>query len=112
MKRRNEKRMDCYYNKTVAGAENFTNQDNYYAQPYCENASNNITSVLNAENTYTTTYCLENCMYRPAQNKAYATGIVFKASVSIPEERTFDEEGHTVDPYGQSTIYYFNYNFY
>ena len=100
------------FNKTVAGAENFTNQDNYYAQPYCENASNNITSVLNAENTYTTTYCLENCMYRPAQNKAYATGIVFKASVSIPEERTFNEEGHTVDPYGQSTIYYFNYNFY
>lgn len=102
-----------FFKKTVAGAKDFTNQDGYYAQPFCENAPSNISSVLpNAEDNPTSIYCLENCMYRPAQKRDYTTGIVFKASMSIPTERTFNEEGDNVIAHDQSKLYYFNYNFY
>lgn len=102
-----------FFKKTVAGAGNFTNQDGYYAQPFFENAPLNITSVLpNAEDNPTSIYCLENCMYRPAQKRDYTTGIVFKASMNIPTARTFNETGQNVVANDQSKLYYFNYNFY
>lgn len=102
-----------FFKKTVAGAGSFTNQDGYYAQPFCENAPSNITSVLSdADGKPTSIYCLENCMYRPAQKRDYTTGIVFKASMSIPDTRTFNEEGKNVVANDQSKLYYFNYNFY
>lgn len=101
-----------FFNKTVAGAASFTNQDGYYAQPFRENAAGNIISSMPAAGVYASIYCLENCMYRPAQKRDYTTGIVFKANLNIPVLRTFNETGLNVNPYEQSKLYYFNYNFY
>lgn len=101
-----------FFQKTVAGAGSFTNADGYYAQPFRENAANNITSSMPSVGTYASIYCLENCMYRPAQKRDYTTGIVFKANINIPTNRTFNETGTNVNPYEQDKLYYFNYNFY
>lgn len=101
-----------FFNKTVAGAGSFTNQDGYYAQPFRENTNENITSSMPTPGGYASIYCLENCMYRPAQKRDYTTGIVFKANLNIPASRTFNEAGVNVNPNEQDKLYYFNYNFY
>lgn len=99
-----------FFNKTVKGADSFTNQDNYYAQPYIENKPNNITAVLGTE--HSVIYSLENCMYRPAQKYGYTTGVVFKAGLTIPTKHVFNEKGENVDPAEYDKLFYFNYNFY
>ena len=106
-----------FFKKKVAGAESFTNSDGYYAQPFRENSAANITSSMPAVNDYASIYCLENCMYRPAQKRDYTTGIVFKANIKIERSHTFNGELNgetpiTVEPSEQSKLYYFNYNFY
>lgn len=101
-----------FFKKTVAGAPDFVNQDGYYAQPFYQNAPENITSTLNAAGSYTSIYCLENNMYRPAQKRDYTTGIVFKGSMSVPTSRTFNEAGENVEANSQTKLFYFNYNFY
>lgn len=104
-----------FFQKTVARAATFTNPDGYYAQPFRENDPSNITSSMPAAKEFASIYCLENCMYRPAQKRDYTTGIVFKANMSIPLARTFawdGEKGINVNPYEQDKLYYFNYNFY
>lgn len=101
-----------FFKKTVAGAADFVNPDNYYAQPFYQNAPENITSVLSKAGEYTSIYCLENNMYRPAQKRDYTTGIVFKGSMSVPTSRTFNEKGENVVANEQNKLFYFNYNFY
>lgn len=99
-----------FFNKTVKGADSFTNKDGYYAQPYIENKPNNITAVLGT--AHSVIYSLENCMYRPAQKYGYTTGVVFKAGLTIPTKHVFNEAGENVDPTEHSKLFYFNYNFY
>lgn len=102
-----------FFKKTVAGAASFTNPDGYYAQPFRENSAQNITgSMPSVGGTPATLYCLENCMYRPAQKRDYTTGIVFKANIDVRDNRIFNEAGDPVKPDEQSRLYYFNYNFY
>lgn len=99
-----------FFHKTVAGAS--TAACNYFFNPLCDNNSGNITSTLGTAGTYTSVYCLENCMYRPAQKHVYTTGIVFKANISVPDGYCLDATGASVKASDQSKLYYFNYKFY
>lgn len=99
-----------FFMKTVKGAPDFTNPDGYFAQPFIENKTAKYEASLSKE--YKSIYCLENCMYRPAQFHGYTTGVSFKAGLVIPSDHTFNEEGKNVEPTEQPKLFYFNYNFY
>ena len=97
-----------FFEKTVAGAAGFNGS--FYNNPLANSANLNYSGTFGSQSSV---YCLENCMFRPAQLQAYATGVLIKCNISIPENHCFDENGQTVAASFQpSTMYYFNYNFY
>ena len=104
-----------FFKKTVEGAEDFKNEDGFFAQALVQlNINDSNWAGMAPANSWSRIYCLENCMFRPAQMNAYTTGVMFKASLDIATDRVFDESGETVsNPSNWPTnLFYFNYNFY
>lgn len=103
-----------FFDKTVAGAASF-NGGNIYVNPLSEAGSLTFSGSFPAAGSgnYSSFYCLENCMFRPAQLQAYTTGAVIKCNITIPEDHCFNVDGTTVPSKDHpNTLYYFNYNFY
>lgn len=97
-----------FFNKTIDGAEGFTNQDGFYAQALVDQVNDN-SDWAGMGQSYI--YCLENCMYRSAQLNAYSTGVMFKATIDIAADCVLDENGD-VESDRPANMYYFNYRFY
>ena len=86
-----------FFKKTVEGAEDFKNEDGFFAQALVQlNINDSNWAGMAPANSWSRIYCLENCMFRPAQMNAYTTGVMFKASLDIATDRVFDESGETV----------------
>lgn len=104
-----------FFKKTVEGAKDFKNEDGFFAQALVQlNIDDSNWAGMAPANSWSRIYCLENCMFRPAQLNAYTTGVMFKASLDIATDRVFNESGETVsNPSNWPTnLFYFNYNFY
>ena len=102
-----------FFDKTVAGAASFNGS--IFANPLSAAGSLTFSGSFPAagEGNFSSFYCLENCMFRPAQLQAYTTGAVIKCNITIPEDHCFNEDGTTVPSKDHpNTLYYFNYNFY
>lgn len=100
-----------FFTKTVAGAKEFTGNGfytNHLSQVTDENWSG-----LAVAGEYSQLYCLENCMFRPAQYTTYTTGIMLKGTFTPEASQTIGENGTAVEePLGFDRLYYFNYKFY
>lgn len=97
-----------FYQKTVAGAPTFDNQNGIYAQAFVDQA-NIAWGTVAAVGQKTSLYCYENAMFRPAQYTCYATGIMFRGAMSPAQ--ILDETGSAIQSH-PNQIYYFNYKFY
>ena len=99
-----------FFSKTIDGATDFDNTDGYYAYPLKTVAENWQSVPVNSFHGF---YCLENCMFRPAQNTVYTTGIMLKGTFTPEASQTIGNNGNPVeDPLVFNTLYYFNYKFY
>lgn len=86
-----------FFKKTVEGAKDFKNEDGFFAQALVQlNIDDSNWAGMAPANSWSRIYCLENCMFRPAQLNAYTTGVMFKASLDIATDRVFNESGETV----------------
>lgn len=94
-----------FFSKTIDGAGDFSNPENYYAYPLKSVGSEWQSVPVDAFNGF---YCLENCMFKTAQLNAYSTGVRFKAAF-IP---TVVWEGKVTTDSRPDRIYYANYKFY
>ena len=110
-----------FFNKTI-NATNFTNQDKYFENFYCNSANPNAiqwTKFKPASTTpdFNTAYCLENCMLQPAQKNGYSTGVIFDAKFE-PYNNVYhlaadgNLEVITDKSKYPETLYYYDYNFY
>lgn len=100
-----------FFDKTVALAPSFTG-GSFYTNHLSQQTDSNW-SGLTPAGEYATIYCLENCMFRPAQNTVYTTGIMLKGTFHPAASQTIGENGTPVeDPLVYNTLYYFNYKFY
>lgn len=97
-----------FYQKTVAGAPAFNNQNGMYDQAFVNHESVQWGTVAAVGQT-NSLYCYENAMFRPAQYTCYATGIMFRGAMSPAQ--ILNESGTVVTSY-PNKIYYFNYKFY
>lgn len=104
-----------FFKKTIEDAENFKNEDGFFAQALVElDIEDSNWAGMARANSWSHIYCLENCMYRPAQLNAYSTGVMFKANIDIATDRVFNENGDVVSNSSNwpTNMFYFNYNFY
>lgn len=104
-----------FFKKTVEGAADFTNSDGFYTQALVDlNINDSNWAGMAEANSWSYIYCLENCMYRPAQLNAYSTGVMFRANMNIATDRVFNEDKEVVDDPSNwpNKMFYFNYNFY
>ena len=101
-----------FFDKTVAGATtNFTG-GSFYTNHLSKQTDSNWSGLADA-GKYVSMYCLENCMFRPAQNTVYTTGIMLKGTFTPEASQTIGNNGNPVeDPLVFNTLYYFNYKFY
>lgn len=101
-----------FFDKTVAGATtNFTG-GSFYTNHLSKQTDSNWSGLADA-GKYVSMYCLENCMFRPAQNTVYTTGIMLKGTFTPEASQTIGTDGKPVeDPLVFKTLYYFNYKFY
>lgn len=100
-----------FFDKTVTGAPSFTG-GSFYTNHLSQQADDNWSGLAAAE-TYVSIYCLENCMFRPAQNTVYSTGIMLKGTFTPAASQTIGDNGAPVqDVLAFNTLYYFNYKFY
>ena len=101
-----------FFDKTVAGATtNFTG-GSFYTTHLSKQTDSNWSGLADA-GKYVSMYCLENCMFRPAQNTVYTTGIMLKGTFTPEASQTIGNNGNPVeDPLVFNTLYYFNYKFY
>lgn len=100
-----------FFDKTVAGANAFTG-GSFYTNHLSQQGDSNWSGLATA-GAYVSMYCLENCMFRPAQNTVYTTGIMLKGTFTPEASQTIGENGSPVeDALTYSTLYYFNYKFY
>ena len=101
-----------FFDKTVAGATtNFTG-GSFYTNHLSKQTDSNWSGLADA-GKYVSMYCLENCMFRPAQNTVYTTGIMLKGTFTPEASQTISNNGNPVeDPLVFNTLYYFNYKFY
>lgn len=97
-----------FYQKTVAGAPTFNNQNDMYDQAFVNHERVQWGTVAAVGQT-NSLYCYENAMFRPAQYTCYATGIMFRGAMSPAQ--ILNESGTVVQSY-PNEIYYFNYKFY
>lgn len=101
----------CFFDKTVAGASSFTG-GSFYTNHLSQQADSDWAGLATATE-YTSAYCLENCMFRPAQNTTYTTGIMLKGTFTPAASQTIGNDGNAVtnaDVFNR--LYYFNYKFY
>lgn len=97
-----------FYQKTVAGAENFDNSSNIFAQAFVQHAQVDWGTIA-SNGLSNSIYCYENSMFRPAQWTNYTTGIMFEGAMT--PNKILDEQGTAVLS-KPGVIYYFNYQFY
>ena len=104
-----------FFKKTVEGAKDFTNADEFFAQALVDlDIDDSNWAGMAQAGSWSHVYCLENCMFVNAQLNAYSTGVMFKASMDIATDRVFDENGDNISNPSNwpSKMFYFNYNFY
>ena len=100
-----------FFDKTVGNSTNFTG-GSFYTNHLSKQTDSNW-SGLDKAGQYVSIYCLENCMFRPAQNTVYTTGIMLKGTFTPEASQTIDNDGKPVeDPLVFDRLYYFNYKFY
>lgn len=108
----NEYVIDPYFfKKTLEGANDFTNADNFFAQALVDPDINDNWAGMPQAESKSHIYCLENCMFVNAQLNAYSTGVMFKATMDIAKDRVLDEDGN-VSTSQPAKLFYFNYYFY
>lgn len=101
-----------FFDKTVAGATGNFSGGSFYTNHLSQQEDNGW-SGLAAAKDYASVYCLENCMFRPAQNTVYTTGIMLKGTFTPEPSQTIGNDGQQVaDVLNYNTLYYFNYKFY
>lgn len=122
--------IDPYFFKKTISAVNFTNQDKYYQNYFGDLTNPNAvqwtnfkaatpsTDVNFYDPTYfNTAYCLENCMFQPAQKNGYSTGVVFDAKFE-PNNNVYhlntsnSLEVVTDKSQYPEVLYYYKYKFY
>lgn len=102
-----------FFDKTVASATSTFTGGSFYTNHLSQQIDSNDWSGLAVAGTYVSLYCLENCMFRPAQNTVYTTGIILKGTFTPEASQTIGSDGHAVeDALVFNTLYYFNYKFY
>ena len=101
-----------FFDKTVAGATTSFTGGSFYTNHLSKQTDSNWSGLADA-GKYVSMYCLENCMFRPAQNTVYTTGIMLKGTFTPEASQTIGTDGQPVeDPLVFKTLYYFNYKFY
>ena len=101
-----------FFDKTVAGATTSFTGGSFYTNHLSKQTDSNWSGLADA-GKYVSMYCLENCMFRPAQNTVYTTGIMLKGTFTPEASQTIGNNGNPVeDPLVFNTLYYFNYKFY
>ena len=122
--------IDPYFFKKTISAVNFTNQDKYYQNYFGDLTNPNAVQWTNFKTAtpstdvsyydpayFNTAYCLENCMFQPAQKNGYSTGVVFDAKFE-PNNNVYylDETDNSLKVMNKSNypeiLYYYNYKFY
>ena len=103
-----------FFEKTVAGIHTvFEGEHPFYTNHLAGQTGNGDWAGLADAKQYGSIYCLENCMFRPAQNTVYTTGVMLKGTFTPAASQTIGDNGNSVeDPLAFSTLYYFNYKFY
>ena len=100
-----------FFDKTVGNSTNFTG-GSFYTNHLSKQTDSNWSGLADA-GQYVSMYCLENCMFRPAQNTVYTTGIMLKGTFTPEASQTIGTNGKPVeDPLVFDKLYYFNYKFY
>lgn len=101
-----------FFDKTVAGATTNFSGGSFYTNHLSQQEDEGWSGLAPAKD-YVSVYCLENCMFRPAQNTVYTTGIMLKGTFTPEASQTIDNNGNPVEEVlTYNTLYYFNYKFY
>lgn len=114
--------VDPYFFKKAIDASAFTNADKYYENAFVDLNGPNAAkwtsfNAVSSTPNYKTSYCLENCMYAPAQKNGYSTGVVFKAIIEPNNNVYHLNSSNTLELITDKTkypevLYYFEYKFY
>ncbi|MDO4165057.1 MAG: Mfa1 family fimbria major subunit [Bacteroides sp.] len=105
-----------FFDKTVAGATTSFSGGTFYTNHLSQQGDSDWSGLATA-GTYVAAYCLENCMFRPAQNTVYTTGIMLKGTLTPSYSQTINgSTGEALTSEAEvltyNTLYYFNYKFY
>lgn len=101
-----------FFDKTVALSTTGFTGGSFYTNHLSQQKDSNWSGLAKAGD-YVSMYCLENCMFRPAQNTVYTTGIMLKGTFTPEASKTFEESGRSVeDPLVYDKLFYFNHKFY